>query len=449
MKKNKKIAAIIAAGTFAAAALAGCSNAAASSESSNSSSSSSSETSKASSSSVSITMLNSKMEIQPQLEEMAKKYKEQTGVSIEVYSTANGASPAETIAQKYAAGDPPTLAMLDGTDILTIAKEKALDLSSEKWASDGGSTYGISIDGTLYSFPFCIEGRGLIYNKTIIEKLTGKEFNPDSIKSMDALKKLMDELVAAGMEHPMVINKEDWSLGAHYLATVYEEQDGTAAGAYKFTEGLTKGTEKLIENKRFNTIMDTFDMLKEYNINKADPMAADYDLNASYVAEGKSAFWFNGNWAWAEISEYVDDSTEMGIMPLVQNTSEDDFANNRLCASGSKQVMIDKIKATPEQQQAAKDFLNWLVYDEAGQSVLVNDCSLVPAFKNITLEVKDPLGQSIKKYVDAGNTVEGFNGCPGDHWSTLGASMQKYLAGQIDRAGLASEVEAYWAKQAK
>jgi len=131
MKKNKKIAAIIAAGTFAAATLAGCSNAAASSENS-SSSSSSSETSKASSSSVSITMLNSKMEIQPQLEEMAKKYKEQTGVSIEVYSTANGASPAETIAQKYAAGDPPTLAMLDGTDILTIAKEKALDLSSEK-----------------------------------------------------------------------------------------------------------------------------------------------------------------------------------------------------------------------------------------------------------------------------------------------------------------------------
>ncbi|MCX7658501.1 MAG: carbohydrate ABC transporter substrate-binding protein, partial [Oscillospiraceae bacterium] len=85
----------------------------------------------------------------------------------------------------------------------------------------------------------------------------------------------------------------------------------------------------------------------------------------------------------------------------------------------------------------------------AGQSVLVNDCSLVPAFKNITLEIKNPLGQSIKKYVDGGNTVEGFNGCPGDHWSTLGASMQKYLAGQIDRAGLASEIEAYWAKQAK
>lgn len=448
MKNNKKIASLIMAGTFAAVSLAGCAGGASSGKDSGSSESSGSS-SAVSTKGVAITMLNSKGEIQPQLEEMAKQYEKLTGVSIEVYSTANGASPAETIAQKYAAGDPPTLAMLDGTDILTIAGEKALDLSSEKWAADGGSTYGIAISDKLYSFPFCVEGRGLIYNKTVIEDLTGKDFNPDSIKSMDALKALMDELVAAGMEAPMVINKEDWSLGAHYLATIYEQQDGSAATAYTFTAGLTDGSEKLASNDRFNSIFDTFDMLKEYNINKADPMAADYDLNASYVADGTSAFWFNGNWAWAEISEYADEATEYGIMPLVQNTSEDDYANSSLCASGSKQVMIDKVKATAEQQQAAKDFLNWLVYDEAGQKVLVEDCSLVPAFKNITLEVANPLGVSIKKYVDAGKTVEGFNGCPGDHWSSLGAVMQKYLAGQLDRAGLASEIEAYWAKQAK
>ena len=33
---------------------------------------------------------------------------------------------------------------------------------------------------------------------------------------------------------------------------------------------------------------------------------------------------------------------------------------------------------------------------------------------------------------------------PDDEYPMLGASMQKYLAGQIDRAGFASEIEAYW-----
>lgn len=446
MKNSKKIATLILAGMLTTTAFAGCTNNGGSSSTAGTTATESKSDSK-SSEGVSITMLNSKSEIQPQLETMAEAYKELTGVSIEIYSTANGASPAETIAQKYAAGDPPTLAMLDGTDILSIAGEKALDLSSEKWVADGGKTYGISISDKIYSFPFCVEGRGLIYNKTAIEKATGKDFEPTSLTSMDDLKALMDQLVAGGMESPMVINKEDWSLGAHFLGTLYEEQDGTAATAYTFTEGLTDGSVDVSTNERYASIFDTFDMLKEYNINKADTMAADYDLNASYVAEGTSAFWYNGNWAWAEISEYADEATEFGILPLLQNTSADDFANIKIGASGSKQVMIDKVKSTGEQQQAAKDFLNWLVYDEAGQSVLVNDCSLVPAFKNITLELANPLATAIKSYVDAGNTFEGFNGCPGDHWSGLGASMQKYLAGEIDRAGLAKEINEYWKAQ--
>ena len=33
---------------------------------------------------------------------------------------------------------------------------------------------------------------------------------------------------------------------------------------------------------------------------------------------------------------------------------------------------------------------------------------------------------------------------PSDHWSYVGAYMQKYLDGQYDRAGLASDIEAYW-----
>ena len=37
-----------------------------------------------------------------------------------------------------------------------------------------------------------------------------------------------------------------------------------------------------------------------------------------------------------------------------------------------------------------------------------------------------------------------YNYLPDDHYSVCGASMQKYLAGEIDRAGLADEITKYW-----
>ncbi|MBQ1310356.1 MAG: carbohydrate ABC transporter substrate-binding protein, partial [Blautia sp.] len=74
----------------------------------------------------------------------------------------------------------------------------------------------------------------------------------------------------------------------------------------------------------------------------------------------------------------------------------------------------------------------------------VNTCALVPAFSNIELPVSDPLGVSVKAYADGGNLVADYRYAPDDHYAKNGASFQKYLAGEIDRAGLAAEIEAYW-----
>ena len=36
---------------------------------------------------------------------------------------------------------------------------------------------------------------------------------------------------------------------------------------------------------------------------------------------------------------------------------------------------------------------------------------------------------------------------PSDHWSVLGASMQKYLGGQCTRDDLAADIDNYWTSQ--
>ena len=90
----------------------------------------------------------------------------------------------------------------------------------------------------------------------------------------------------------------------------------------------------------------------------------------------------------------------------------------------TKFFAIDNVKATPEQQEAAKEFLNWLVYDEAGQKVLVEKCEIVPAFTNITLDLTNDFNKGVKSYVDQGRTNE-YVPIPSDHRSSLAAYMQE------------------------
>jgi raffinose/stachyose/melibiose transport system substrate-binding protein len=131
----------------------------------------------------------------------------------------------------------------------------------------------------------------------------------------------------------------------------------------------------------------------------------------------------------------------MGMMPV---PSALEGYNEKLVGGGSKYFFIDN-SVSEEQQAAAKEFLNWLVFEEDGQNFLVNTCALVPAFGNITLPVSDPLGASVKSYVDPGAMIADYRYAPDDHYAKVGISFQKYLADQIDRAGLADEITAYWA----
>ncbi len=429
---KKRVLAMVLAAAMCAAMTA-CADSGSSSDSG--SDSSSSTAAAAGDGSVSITIFNSKMEVQEQFEEMAAEYSEQKGVNVEVYY--NSDTVASHIATKYASGDPYTMAMVDAKDIYTLAGEYATDLSGEDWVDK--TEYAISVDGKVVGFPLCIEARGIMYNADAIEAITGETFNPDDYKTLDAFKELCDKLVAGGMEAPTGIMKEDWSLAAHYLAEVYEQQPDPDA----YVNGLAAGTEKLSENDKFESLMDTFDVLRTYNYAAGSPVAAEREVSEQKLAEGEIAFMFGGNWDWTMINAY-EYSENMGMMPVPQNTT--DGSNEKLVGGGSKYFFIDSSDNTSEEQrQAAKDFLNWLVSDADGNAFLTEKCALVPAYSSIDCSALDPLSQSVKKYADAGELIPNYNYLPDDHITVAGGIMQKYLAGEEDRAAFAADLENYWA----
>lgn len=75
-----------------------------------------------------ITLLNSKAEIQVALDKMAEVFEEKSGVHVEVMPVTDGDSPYTKVVSLYNSGTPPTMAILDTTDVIALAEEKAADL---------------------------------------------------------------------------------------------------------------------------------------------------------------------------------------------------------------------------------------------------------------------------------------------------------------------------------
>lgn len=105
----------------------------------------------------SISILNSKTEIQTQFEDMAKEYEEKTGVHVEVYNADTDTTVASQIATKYASHDPYTLSMVDLKGIYAVANEYAYDLSNEDWAKN--TKLGITVNGKSCRISFLCRGK--------------------------------------------------------------------------------------------------------------------------------------------------------------------------------------------------------------------------------------------------------------------------------------------------
>ena len=109
--------------------------------------------------------------------------------------------------------------------------------------------------------------------------------------------------------------------------------------------------------------------------------------------------------------------------------------------------MLDGKQSSEKQQAAAKEFLNWIVFSEIGQQMLVKTCNLIPPFQNNPNEPLDPLSRDVYHKVQNDGTFNAAAIVPNDHWSVLGAAMQKYLAGRCDRDELIEAIQNYWNEQ--
>ncbi len=438
MKNFKKPLSLILASVMVLS-LAGCGNGSTTASASESSTDVSRESDSADAVSdedmITITFFNTKNEIQDTLEEVAAAYAEEYGVNI-IFSNPSDDS-VSYLETQYAAGTPYTMAMLETKDINDLGSKYSLDMSDQAWVED--TDYAYSMEGKVIGFPFCIEAFGIIYNADAIEDVTGEKFDPGDIIYLSDFVEFLNSLVADGMESPTVIQKTYWSLSHHYLQQAYDERKDIDASI----ERLYTGKADVIGDEKFNAIMDTFDVLMEYNLFRESPNNASDDQVMQAIAEGEVAFKFGGCWEWADYTTYEGCCENIGIMPLPQDI-EDEYTGY-LDGGVTKYVIIDSSEyTTDEQREAALDFLDWLVYSEDGKELISDTCGLISPFRNNTIPCSNPLSDTIKEYADNGKLIQTYENMPSDYQFILGARMQDYLEGTISRLQLAMYIEEYW-----
>lgn len=392
---------------------------------------------------VTIIVTNGKGEIASQFSQAAKDFmKANPNITVEAYSTAVG-DTLNVFDKLTASGKVVSLAMVEPNSVNAKYKDVGIDLSSEKWNSE--TSYAFKNDaGKTVGFPFAIEGFGLVYNQKVLDKAVGGTFDPFTINTRDKLKALLDKIKASGIKYPVAYQTEDWSVSNHY-SSQFLDQSGDPA---KTVKQLKDGTFDYINNATWNGYYDTMDLLasKDYNKYGDRPLGKYYDDAHMSVGKGECAMLFNGDWAYDSLKAVAGD--KFGFIPVPVDNNESNPMNNKLIV-GPTQVFIVNKKATQAQQDAAKKFLNWLVYDKAGQNFTVNKCQIISAFKNNTDKVTNPLGVAISDAIAKNKTMPFTTNyvSASDYQTILGPDVQKYISKSETRADLAKAFAAYYASK--
>jgi raffinose/stachyose/melibiose transport system substrate-binding protein len=343
----------------------------------------------------------------------------------------------------YASKNVPTI--LNMSQEFPSFKDKLLDLSRESWVKHAfkGTLDTVTEKGKVLGMPMTVEAFGLLYNKDVLDKAVGK-FDPSSIKTRADLEHLIAAVEKSMPQGAVHVSPMDWSLGAHFTNVLFADQSSDQAKRLAFLDSMKAGKVDLQKNALFNGWLDTFDLLKAHNANKASPLAPVYDDGVLALASGKVGFWFMGNWALPNLREANPKGT-FGFLPVPISNSPTDYGNAQISVGVPAYWTIDASLSTPAQQDAAKIFLNWLVSSDEGQDFYVNKFSFIPVFDDFRAAPKDALSVQIVQYMKEGKTLEWMNNrYPADGWPTMGALMQKYLGGVIDRKTLAKGISDYW-----
>jgi len=368
----KRAAALGLTALMAGSALAGCGGNN-SSSSTDSKAASNTESKAADGAKGSVYWLNFKPEIDETLQTLAKKYKEDKGVEVKVVTAASG-TYSTTLTAEMDKSNPPTLFVIGNQQGVKDWGDFALDLKDTAIAKElNTEAYNLTdANGKLVSIGYCYECYGIIVNPTLVEKAGHKM---DEIKNFAGLKTVVEdihkragELGFDAFSSSDMDDSSSWRFTGHLanLEYFYEEK---AAGK-TWTECPATITGEYLPNYK-----NLYDLMINNSLTAPTDLSAGGHNAEEEFKTGKAAFFVNGSWEYAAVSETVPNAV---MIPYYCGVEGEEKAGLNC---GTENCWAVNANVSKEDQQATIDFMVWLVTDPEASKTMVEQLGIMP-YKN-------------------------------------------------------------------
>ncbi|GAA1181900.1 Maltose-binding periplasmic protein precursor [Corynebacterium glaucum] len=350
--------------------------------------------------------LNFKPEQAKQFEAIAEEYTAETGVPVKVVTAASG-SYMQTLKAEMAKSNAPTLFQINGQEGYGIWQDYLADLSDYEVVQElNEDAQPITAeDGTVRGFPFAMEAFGILYNEEIMDRYFAL---PDpAVASMEELD-TFDELKA--VTEDMQARKDELGISAAFAVTSL-----IAGEEWRWTNHLMNGPLHYeIVDRNIHEFSDMAEIEFPYGDNyrqlfdlylqnsTVSPSLAAARSTSDSMAEfatGKVAMVQNGNWAWGQIAadaSNVIKEDKIKFMPMYMGLPNEENVGLNV---GTENFLSVNSRASEEDQQATRDFLNWLFLSDRGKELVVDELGFIAPFENYGPDdvPDDPLARQVQE----------------------------------------------------
>lgn len=380
---------------------------------------------------VEITLMQSKTEIQSDLETVIEDFNNgDHGVNVTLLGT-SGDNYA-TVLQSNFAADPamaPTIFSMSGLDTVNFENFFASldDTEAAGILSEGLKPEFTNDAGEIVGLPGSVEGYGFIYNVEMFEEAS---IDPESLTDIDSFVGALETLSEVeGVTAPIGFAEENYFIFIHFFNWAIALDDNYVEDI----EAVNAGDMNLADIPSVQAWADALDLIAPYT-NKGQ---ASYDEQVAGFGAGNYAMIHQGNWA-QQVLEDNEVEFEYAFLPYP-------LEGNDSLAVGPASAWRVNNAAADDQQEAAKTFLDWLITSDEGQEHSANTLFFIPAYQDV-LAPEGGLSESVAEYVSDNKTVEwAYNTVFPAGLDIDGAAyMQDYYAGRLTSAEFLEELSMTW-----
>lgn len=366
--------------------------------------------------------------VQSGIEKMNETFmKEHPGVIIE-YEAVTGDDYRTVLQSRFAANDAPDIFMNAGYYWLDLFADKLAPVTDEEWVQylPEASKQRWGKNGELYGFPINLQSISFIYNKELFEEAGITE----APETFEELKEACEKLEAVGIT-PFATCGSTTSKLAHSLNVAFGHQENPLG----FIEKLRAGEAKMAENAAFLQWADYFDFTLQHSY--GDVLTTDMDTVYTLFATGQVAIIQEGSWCEGSIRA-INPEINIGIMPMSISENPEE---NLIAGDAADGFVITQNENT----DICKELVAYWALSEEGLNIF-KDYQMIPAMKNVDYNASE-LGAILEgadEYFKEGDYF-------GWYWYAfpdltadmqLGAIMQAYIAGDVDKQGMLEQMDA-------